>query len=134
MLSVHHYPPFQLHQTISLHLIAWYVSQLAKILMVQLKWKYFLVPYQNFEFSHVVISILNYPFSYCSSNFAEAKVVALNLFASFFVSVLYVHLFMASFLYGSQYSYRTPNYWEYNSCCSFSISKAITIEEKKILS
>ena len=83
VLSVHHYPPFQPHQTISLHLTAWQVSQLAKILLVPLKWKYFLVPNQNFKFSNIVISILNYPFSYCSSYFAEAKVVALNLFASF---------------------------------------------------
>ena len=45
------------------------------------------------------------PFSYYSPNFAIAKVIALNLFASIFV-----YWFMASFLYCLPYSYRSFNY------------------------
>jgi len=45
---------------------------------------------------NIAIAILDFslllpcpPFSYCSSNFAIAKVVALNLFASIFVTVIF---------------------------------------------
>ena len=52
-------------------------------------------------------------FSYCTANFATAKVVTLNPFASFFVSVLYIRSW-SLFLYCFPYIYR-----------SFSLSKAI---------
>ena len=60
------------------------------------------------------------PFSYRSSNFAIAKVVTLNLFASSFVD-----WFMASFLYCFPYSYYSSNYCDSNSCRSFMLWKAL---------
>ena len=61
-------------------------------------------------------------FSYRSFNFAIAKVVALNLFASIFVSG---PLFMASFLYCSFYSFCSSYYCDSNSCRSFTFLKVI---------
>ena len=55
-------------------------------------------------------------FSYRSSNFAIAKVVALNLFGD---------SIMASFLYCIPYSYRSSNYCDRNSCRSFTLLKAL---------
>ena len=63
------------------------------------------------------------PFSYTSPNFAIAKVVTLNLFASIFMS--FVDWLMASFLYCFPYSYRSSNYCDSNSCRSFTLLKAL---------
>jgi hypothetical protein len=51
-------------------------------------------------------------------------VVALNLFASIFVWI-FVDWFMASFLYCFPYSYCSSNYWNSNSCRSFTLLKAL---------
>ena len=72
------------------------------------------------------------PFSYHPSNFAIAKVVALNLFASIFV-MSFVNWFMASFLYCFPYSYLTSNYWDSNSCCSYTLFKALAKSNGNLL-
>ena len=63
------------------------------------------------------------PISYRSSNFAIAKVVALNIFAWFFVWVLYT----GSFLYCFLYTYRSTNYCDSDKYRSFLLLKAIAI-------
>ena len=71
------------------------------------------------------------PYSYSSSNFAVAKVVTLNLFASFFVLVL--HINFASFSYCPPYSYCSSNYRNSDSCHSFSISKEKARSKGKLI-
>ena len=84
--------------------------------------QWFLVPHQNVKFSNIVISKLFFLycflFIYSSYRFVIAKVVALNIFAFFFVSTL-LHWFKVSFLYCSS------NYHKNDSCCSFMLLKAI---------
>ena len=57
-----------------------------------------LLPFKKGNFSNIAIAILDfldcYPFSYRSSNFAIAKVFALNLSASIFVVVLQIGLWL----------------------------------------
>jgi hypothetical protein len=64
----------------------------------------------------IIIFTLCSPFSLCYFNFAIANVVALNLFYMSFVD-----WFMASFLYGFQYSSRSSNYCD----SSFMLLKAL---------
>ena len=64
------------------------------------------------------------PFSYHSSNFAIAKVIALNC-CCFNFCMNFVDSFMASFLYCFPYSYRSSNYCDSNSCRSFTLLKAL---------
>ena len=75
----------------------------------------------------IAIAILNFfycsPFSYRSSNFALAKVVALNLL-NFCMS--FVDWFMASSLFCFPYSYRSSNYCNSNGSRSFTLLKALT--------
>ena len=73
--------------------------------------------------SNIAIAILNFSLllpiqlSLFRLN-CDSKVVALNPFASFFVD-----WFIASFLYCFQYSYRSSNYCDSNSCRSFTLLK-----------
>ena len=69
--------------------------------------------------------------SYCSSNFAIAKVFDFNLFASFFVSVLYVGsllLFVIAFHICNRFS----NYCNSFSFRSFSLLKAMAKSNRKL--
>ena len=62
--------------------------QSAKILFLPSKCEIIFVTLKNDNFSNIAIAILDFSlllFSYRSSNFAIAKVVALNVFASIFV-------------------------------------------------
>jgi hypothetical protein len=59
--------------------------QLAKILLLPSKYEIIFLPSKNGIFFNIALAILDFlycsPFSYRSSNFAIAKVVALKLFA-----------------------------------------------------
>ena len=75
------------------------------------------------------------PISFLLFNFAIIIVVALNLFAYFFVYILSIALvYVASFLHCSLYSFQYSNNCDSNSCRSFLILRAIGVKKKKILS
>ena len=63
------------------------------------------------------------PFSYCSSNFAIAKVIALNLALYFNSCISFVDWVMA---FCFQYSYCSSNYCDSNSWRSFTLLKALS--------
>ena len=67
------------------------------------------------NFFNIAIAILDFSLllpKYCFSNFTLAKYVTLNLLAFFIFCFDFVYSFMASFLYCSQNSYRSSNYYE----------------------
>ena len=80
-------------------------------------WKYFWCPQNARKINWCPIKI--FIFQYRSSNLAVVKVVALNLFAFFFVLVLYIDWWL----------YRSFNY----SCRSFSILKTIAKSKGKLI-
>ena len=72
------------------------------------------------------IKIINFPILvYHSSNFAIAKVAALNLFASFLYRFCRLVHGLFSILLTLLYSYGSSNYWNSISCRSFTLLKAI---------
>ena len=86
------------------------------------RWTYYWCP-QKCEIIMVLYNCLL--IQYCNSNkghfsIASHWIIALNLFASFVLSV-----FFASFLYCSFYWYRFPNYCYSGCCCSLLLLKAI---------
>ena len=108
-----HYIHTDVHQTTDLYKL--YLLQSSKILLLPSKCEIIFVTLSQY-WTFLYCS----QFSYRSSNFAIAKVVALNLFSSIFVS--FEDWFMASFLYCFPYSNRSSNSCDSNSCRSFTLS------------
>ena len=79
----------------------------------------------KFQYCDSYIGIFLYcsPFSYRSSNFAIAKLsLLISLLQIIYEFWRLVHVF---FLYCFPYSYRSSNYCDSNSCCSFTLLKAL---------
>ena len=74
---------------------------------------------RNKFWCHSKLFIFQYCDSYCSTNFAIAKVVVLNIFASFLCG------FMASFLCCFSYRYYSSKHCNGNCCHSYTLLRAL---------